>query len=241
MTALLARLRGIERRYGSVIALDGATLELRAGEVHGVLGANGAGKSTLLNVLGGMTRPDAGVIEIGGSAVTLSGPREAWHRGIGLVHQHFTLVPALTVHENLALGRRGGSAKTLRDQAEEVMRRTGLHVPLDSAVEALGVGDRQRIEILKALLREPRVLVLDEPTAVLTPGEIGGLFSLLRELAADGRSVVLVGHKLDEVLDVADRVTVLNYGEVVFEGTPEETRESRLVHEIYLGGGHARD
>jgi len=238
VTRTLARLSGIERRFGSVVALEGADLELRAGEVHGVLGANGAGKSTLLAVLGGMLRPDAGVIEIDGAHVTLTSPREAWSHGIALVHQHFALVPALSVLENLALGVRGRSVGRISEMVSAVMERTGLHVPLEPDVESLGVGDRQRIEILKALLRDPRILVLDEPTAVLTPGEIDGLFALLRELAAEGRAVALVAHKLDEVLGVADRVTVLRQGRTVFTVSPSERTPADFVRAM-VGGGEA--
>lgn len=227
MTATLARLTGIEKRFGSVSALDGAELELLAGEVHGVLGANGAGKTTLLNILGGMLRPDAGTIELGGLAVTLDSPRDAWHHGIALVHQHFTLVATLSVVENLALGV--GRGTSVRAEAERLMDRVGLSVPLDAPVEELGVGDRQRTEILKALLKSPRVLVLDEPTAVLTPGETEGLFALLRDLAADDRAVVLVAHKLDEVLGVADRVTVLREGRTVLSTVPAEHDVSDFV------------
>lgn len=213
------------------MALSGADLALRPGEVHGVLGANGAGKSTLFNVLGGLLRPDAGRIEVGGKAVILASPRDAWSHGIGLVHQHFTLVPRLTVLENLALGTRGpgGRPGAVRDAALEVIGRTGLSVPLDEAVEELGVGDRQRVEILKALLRDPRILVLDEPTAVLTPAEAAGLFDLLRDLAGDGRAVALVAHKVDEVLEVSDRLTVLRDGTSVLTCSREETSEAEIV------------
>lgn len=239
MTAALARLRGITRSFGPVQALEGADLALLPGEVHGVLGANGAGKSTLFNVLGGMIQPDAGVIEVDQKPVRLEGPRDAWRFGIGLVHQHFTLVPALTVLENLALGLRERSMDGIRADAKRVMERTGLSVPLDPPVEVLGVGDRQRIEILKALLRDPRVLVLDEPTAVLTPDEIAGLFSLLKELAGEGRAVALVAHKLDEVLGVADRITILRAGRTVLTGT----RGQHPVHEVVraMVGGEALD
>jgi simple sugar transport system ATP-binding protein len=224
---VLARLDGIERRFGSVRALDGAHLEIRGGEVHGVLGANGAGKSTLLGVLGGVLVPDAGTMEVGGESVVLRSPRDAWAHGVALVHQHFTLVPRLSAMENLALG--GGRRTDLRGEAERLMARTGLRVPLDTRIEELGVGDRQRIEILKALLREPRVLVLDEPTAVLTPQEIEGLFGLLRELAEDGRGIVLVAHKLDEILRIADRVTVLRGGRTVLTGAAGEHDVDQLV------------
>jgi simple sugar transport system ATP-binding protein len=227
VSAVPVRLRGIERRFGAVVALDGADLEIRSGEVHGVLGANGAGKSTLLNVLGGMLRPDAGTVELDGRGVTLGSPRDAWEHGVALVHQHFTLVPRLSVLENLALG--GGRRRGLSRRVSDLMGRTGLRVPLDVAVEELGVGDRQRVEILKAMLRDPDVLVLDEPTAVLTPGEIDGLFRLLREIADEGRAVVLVAHKLDEVLSVADRVTVLRDGRTVLTGISSDYDVVALV------------
>jgi len=213
-----ARLSGIVRRFGTLRALDGADLEVRGGEVHAVLGENGAGKSTLLAILGGMQRPDAGRVEIDGRVVELASPRDAWDHGVGLVHQHFALVPTLSVMENLALGRRAGMvgwrlrSGALRAEAEELMGRTGLVVSLEARVERLGVGERQRVEILKALLRDPPLLALDEPTATLMPDEVDQLFGLLRDFAEAGRAVVLVAHKIDEVLRVADRVTVLRRG-----------------------------
>lgn len=221
MTEVLARLDGIVRHFGHVKALDGATLEIHAGEVHGILGENGAGKTTLLNILGGIIRPDVGSLEMGGTPVRLQSARAAWEMGVGLVHQHFTLVPGLSVLENLALGwRHGGRRWTLRleeirQEAYRLGRLTGLNVPFEASIEELGVGDRQRIEILKALLRDPQLLVLDEPTAVLAPAEIEQLFGLLRTLANEGRAVVLVAHKLDEILSIADRVTVLRDGRTV--------------------------
>ena len=204
-------------------ALRGADLALRPGEVHAVLGENGAGKTTLLKVLAGFHPADQGEVTVEGRPVRFHTPRDAWAAGIGLVHQHFTLVPNLTVLENLALGVRGrwGGLELplagVRARAEALSAATGLAVPLDEAVSALGVGERQRVEILKVLLKEPRVLALDEPTAVLTPTEVDALLALLRAQAAAGRSVVLVAHKLDEVLAVADRVTVLRAGRTVLE------------------------
>ena len=235
MTQPLARLSGVSKRFGAVMALRGASLELLAGEVHGVLGENGAGKSTLVGVLGGMVRPDEGVVEVGGRVVDLATPRDAGEAGVGMVHQHFALVPALTVLENLALGltprsrgwRRPDAA--LRGEVEALVERTGLRVPMDDPVEGLGVGTRQRVEILKALLRRPRILVLDEPTAVLAPQEVASLFAFLRDRAAEGSAVALVGHKLDEVLSVAHRVTVLRQGRTVLSAPSAQLDAPALV------------
>ncbi len=235
MTAAAARLSGIVKRFGAVTALDGAHLELRSGEVHGVLGENGAGKTTLFHVLGGLSDADAGSIEIDGRPVHLHSPRDAWAAGVGLVHQHFTLVPRLTALENLALGSWSRSSgmrldlDRLAETARALAERTGLDVPLEAPVEGLGVGARQRLEILKVLLREPAVLVLDEPTAVLTPGEVDQLFGLLREFAAEGKAVALVAHKLDEVLALAARVTVLRRGRTVMSALRSEVDADSLT------------
>ena len=229
------RLRDVHKRFGSVHALRGAELSLRSGEVHAVLGENGAGKTTLLRILAGLTPPERGEVIVGGSAVRLRTPRDAWSAGIGLVHQHFTLVPTFTVLENVALGVRwsgsglGLPLREVRRRMEALAAETGLSVPADAPVGTLGVGERQRVEILKVLLREPRVLALDEPTAVLTPGEVDTLLRLLRTQAAAGRCVVLVAHKLDEVLAVADRVTVLRGGRTVLEASRSEVSASVLT------------
>jgi simple sugar transport system ATP-binding protein len=207
--------------------------------VLGVLGENGAGKTTLLSTLSGLVRPDAGVIEIDGTAARISSPREAWRLGIGMVHQHFALVEPMTVLENLALGRRRGGGfrldlDELRREATELGERVGLDVPLGARVEDLGVGDRQRAEVLKVLLRDPAVLVLDEPTAVLAPSEVDGLLGLLRRLADDGRAILLVAHKLDEVLAIADRVTVLRGGRTVLEARRAEV-DARAIAVAMVG------
>jgi len=231
----------VHRRFGRVLALDGARLSLRAGEVHAVLGENGAGKTTLLAVLAGLIQPDAGRILLRGNTFRPANPRTAWAMGVGMVHQHFALVPRLSVLENLRLGS-GGIAlgmKQLREAAGSLMRRTGLHVPLDARVQGLGVGERQRVEVLKVLLRAPGVLILDEPTAVLAPVEVQRLLALLREFAAAGTSVVLVAHKLDEVLSVADRVTVLRAGRTVLEAPRSAVDGDALV--AAMVGSHGSD
>ena len=244
MTAPRVRLSGIVRRFGAVTALDGASLELRAGEVHGVLGENGAGKTTLLNILGGMLRPDGGTVEIDGERVVLSTPRDAWRHGIGMVHQHFKLVSQLTVLENLSLGMRsarGGFGlpfARVRRGVADLQERTGLRLELGARVSELGVGERQRVEIVKALLREPGVLVLDEPTAVLTPDEVDALFGLLAGLAEEGRAVALVAHKLDEVMAVSDRYTVLRSGRTVLSAARGEADAAELVAAM-VGGTDA--
>ena len=244
MTEVFARLDGIIRHFGHVKALDSANLEIHSGEIHGILGENGAGKTTLLNILGGIIHPDVGFVEVGGSRVRLQSARAAWKMGIGLVHQHFTLVPGLSVLENLALGRRHRGhrwklhLKEIRKEASQLSELTGLTVPFEASIEELGVGDRQRIEILKALLRDPQLLVLDEPTAVLAPAEIDQLFRLLRSLAEEGRAVVLVAHKLDEILSIADRVTVLRQGRTVMTAARADV-DTAILTDAMVGSSSA--
>jgi general nucleoside transport system ATP-binding protein len=217
---LAVAMAGITKRFPGVLANDDVSFEVRRGEVHALLGENGAGKSTLSNVLTGLYRPDSGTIQIGGRLVSLASPREAIAAGIGMVHQHFRLVPTFTVAENIVLG---GSGPLKRAETYARIRslgdRFGLAVDPEAKVWQLSVGEQQRVEILKALDREAQVLILDEPTAVLTPQEAEALFATLRAMAASGRSVVFISHKLDEVMAVSDRVTVLRDGRNV--GTVE--------------------
>ncbi len=243
MTAA-ARLDGITKRFGPITALDAVDFELAPGEIHGLLGENGAGKTTLANILGGLLVAETGVVEIGGRRVDLRSARDARALGVAMVHQHFSLVPRFTGFENVALfngeawTRRGTAARGYRSQVEARARELKLDVELDEPVAALGVGERQRIEILKALMSDTRVLLLDEPTAVLAPQEVEGLFAVLREVAGAGTAIVLVAHKLDEVLAVADRVTVLRRGRHVL--TEEAAGLSaRALAEAMVGRGAA--
>lgn len=217
MTSDAIRLRGITKRFGDTVACDAIDLDLRAGEIHGLLGENGAGKSTLMHIASGLHRPDAGTIEIAGVPVAFASPGDAIRHGIGMVHQHFLLVPVLTVAENITLAREPANLGLLdrraaHRQVRELSREFGLDVDPGAIVGGLSVGIRQRVEILKALYTGARVLILDEPTAVLTPQETTELFTALRRFAAAGRSIAFISHKLNEVLDVADRITVLRRG-----------------------------
>jgi simple sugar transport system ATP-binding protein len=211
---------GITKRFPGIMANRDIDLQVPHGEIHGLLGENGAGKTTLMNIAYGLVQADAGSIEVDGSPVTIRSPRDAVALGIGMVHQHFMLVPDMTVAENVALGLRSSRLPTtnLRQVAEELdvlSRRHGLLVHPKAYVGSLSVGMRQRVEILKLLYRNARLLILDEPTSVLTPQEWKGLSGVLRSLASEGRSMVFITHKLDELMDVADRSTVLRDGAVV--------------------------
>jgi ABC-type uncharacterized transport system ATPase subunit len=227
-------LRGITKRFGSLVANNAIDFELKRGEIHALLGENGAGKSTLMNVLYGLHQPDEGEIRLDGEPVRIDSARRAIQLGIGMVHQHFMLVPVMTVAENLVLGSEPHNGPLLDFKAaaartRELSERFGLAVDPDVRVEDLGVGSQQRVEILRALFRGAKVLVLDEPTAVLTAQEAQDLFGVLRTLKADGTSIVFISHKLNEVLDVSDRVTVLRRGEKIDTVETEGATERSLA------------
>lgn len=218
MTAdLLLDCRGISKRFGSVNANDAIDFDVRAGEIHALLGENGAGKTTLLSILGGLYQPDRGTIAMHGEPVRFRAPIDAIQHGIGTVHQHFTLANTLTVLENIALGLDRGIALDLarvRERAAPALATFGLLDRIDDEVRYLSLGERQRLEIAKALVRGSRVLLLDEPTSILSPGEADGLFAALRNLAGQGVGIVIVTHKLNEALAISDRITVLRRGRV---------------------------
>ena len=223
-------LRGITKRFGRLVANDGVDLTVARGEVHALLGENGAGKTTLMRILYGLTRSDAGEVRIDGRAVPIGSPRDAIAAGIGMVTQHFSLVRPMTVAENLALGRSGFrfDDAAARRRTADASERYGIRVDPDARVTDLSVGEQQRVEILKALARDCRLLILDEPTAVLVPQEVETLFATLRRLVADGLGIVFISHKLGEVREISDRVTVMRKGAVV--GTaPGSTDEGELA------------
>ena len=234
------QLRGITKRFPGVVANSDVHIAVRTGTVHAVVGENGAGKSTLMKILYGMQKPDEGTVDVAGKPVSFSSPADAIAAGIGMVHQHFMLADNLTVLENVVLGAEPGGfgrldTRAARRRIIEISEAYGLGVRPDRMVEDLGVGDRQRVEILKVLYRGARILILDEPTAVLVPQEVDELFGNLRELKAEGITILFISHKLDEVLSVADEITVIRRGTTVATVDPAEVTARRLA-ELMVGG-----
>lgn len=232
-------MRGIVKRFPGVVANDHVDFDLRQGEVHAMLGENGAGKSTLMNVLAGLYRPEEGQILIKGKPVHFSSPRDAIAAGLGMVHQHFMLVPSQTVTENIVLGldtpRFLLRLPELDRQVLALEEKYGLHVDPKAKIWQLSVGEQQRVEILKMLYRGANILILDEPTAVLTPNEIDDLIKTLRSMVASGHSVVFISHKLDEVLAIANRVTVMRQGKVTAAGQDTTGVTKRELAQLMVG------
>lgn len=224
-------MRGVVKRFPGVLANDHVDFDLRAGEIHALLGENGAGKSTLMSVLAGLYKPEAGTILVRGEAVSFNSPRDAIARGLGMIHQHFTLVQSHTVTENVLLGldepRFFMRLPEYDRKVAELGERFGLKITPTAKIWQLTVGEQQRVEILKMLYRGVQTLIMDEPTAVLAPQEIEGLIKTLRAMAGEGKSIVFISHKLNEVMSVADRITVLRHGKVTAAGlrTAETTKE----------------
>jgi simple sugar transport system ATP-binding protein len=231
---LVLEMRGIRKEFPGTVANDNVDLEVRRGEVHALLGENGAGKSTLMNILYGLYRPDAGELLLNGKRVEFSSARDAISAGIGMVHQHFMLIPVMTVAENIVLGVEPRhnlllDERTAERRVRELSERFSLAVDPASLVSDITVGQEQRVEILKALYRGADILILDEPTAVLTPQEAHELFGIIRSLQADGKSIIFISHKLNEVLEIADRITVLRRGKKIETVSSEGATEASLA------------
>lgn len=236
----VVRMRGIVKHFPGVIANDGVDFELLPGEIHALLGENGAGKTTLMNVLYGLYHPEAGEIFLNGQPVSFTSPREAIARGLGMVHQHFMLVNPISVADNIILGQRSPheplleNPRVVQRRLQALSEQYGLAIDPAAEVWELSVGEQQRVEILKALYRGAQVLILDEPTAVLTPQEVDDLLLILRRLSAEGKSIVFISHKLDEVLATSDRITVLRDGRVV-DTTPAGGVDKQTLARMMVG------
>jgi simple sugar transport system ATP-binding protein len=240
----LLELRAITKRFPGVLANDGVDFELSKGEVHALLGENGAGKSTLMNIVYGLYHPDEGEIRLNGNPVRIGSPRDAIDLGVGMVHQHFMLIPVMTVAENIVLAVEPTAGPFLdlgaaEKRVGELSTQFGLAVRPDARVSSISVGMQQRAEILKALYRGAQILILDEPTAVLTPQEAAELFAIIRSLQAEGKSIIFISHKLNEVLEIADRITVLRQGRKIDTvpragATPEGLARLMVGREVVL-------
>ncbi|MGH2332125.1 ABC transporter ATP-binding protein [Thermoanaerobacter mathranii] len=232
--SVILEVKNITKVFPKVVANDNVNLTVEKGEIHAILGENGAGKSTLMNIIYGLYKPDSGKLIFDGEELNLSGPHEAIEKGIGMVHQHFMLIPVLTVAENIVLGAEPKGITYDRKKANELIREISkkyhLEIEPEAKVKDLSVGLQQRVEILKAFYRKAKLLILDEPTAMLTPQEIEKLFEIMRGLVKQGMSIIFISHKLEEVLEISDRVTVMRRGKTVGTLNTKETNEQELAN-----------
>ena len=233
VTPYVIEMNHITKEFPGIKANDDITLRLRKGEIHALLGENGAGKSTLMSVLFGLYQPEIGEIRKNGQVVKINDPNDATALGIGMVHQHFQLVDVFTVLDNIILGAENTKLgfiqkKEAREKVQELSERYGLKVDVDAKVEDITVGMQQRVEILKMLYRDNEILIFDEPTAVLTPQEIDELMSIMKNLSKEGKSILFISHKLNEIMEVADRVTVLRKGKYVGTVNTADTNKQEL-------------
>jgi len=234
---IAAELINITKRFPGITANDGINLKLLKGEIHALLGENGAGKSTLMSILFGLYHPDEGMIRIYGEQASISNPREAIRLGIGMVHQHFKLIQPFTVTENIILGMEPKAGLRIDyasavEKVKALSERYGLYVDPNARIENISVGMQQRVEILKALYRDASILIFDEPTAVLTPQEISELLDIMRRLTQEGKSIVLITHKLKEIMEVADTVTVIRRGKVIDTLAVADTTSKELAEKM---------
>ena len=232
----IIELNGITKTFGNLVAVDNVGFDLKEGEIHAVLGENGAGKSTLMNLIYGLHQPDSGEILISGEPTRLGSPHDAIAHGVGMVHQHFLLIQNLTVAENIALGTRDRGFRFRKDEANqktrELSEQFGFAIDPEAFIWQLPVGLQQRVEILKALAANARIHILDEPTAVLAPHEVDELFSILRKLRLDGRSIIFISHKLKEVMAISDRVTVMRNGSKMYAANTADTSTEELARQM---------
>ena len=229
--SILVELKNITKRFGALTANDRVNLSIEKGEIHALVGENGAGKTTLMNVLYGLYQPDFGKIYLNGTEVRITNPKTAISLGIGMVHQHFMLIPPLTVAENIVLGEEPGNFLAFNrskaiSEVQKISEKHGLNVDPTALVSTLSVGSEQRVEILKLLYRSASILIFDEPTAVLTPQETKDLFRIFNSLKKEGKTIVFISHKLKEVMEISDRITVMRQGKAVGVLQKEKTNEA---------------
>lgn len=230
-------MKGISKSFGALKANEDVELTIYEGEVHALLGENGAGKSTLMNMLSGIYTPDSGTISVYGEEMNMTSPKDAIQKGIGMIHQHFKLIDVMSAKDNVAIGRRKklfSGGKELFHEVKDISDRYGLGIDPDKMVYDMSVGEKQTLEIIKVLYRGAKILILDEPTAVLTPGEIGKLFDIIRNMKAQGCAVIIITHKLNEVMEISDRITVLRHGRTIGTVKTAEVEVSELI-EMMVG------